>query len=85
MSRDTEAVTHAVEAGVQCGNLAHFVELQARRICSVRGVAPQWQALALIAADLRTIADELKAAAGAGGLEMAEGWSLGDLDPVTSP
>lgn len=84
MSRDTEAVTHAVEAGVQCGNLAHFVELQARRICRVRGVAPQWQALQLIAIELRTIAEELKAAAGAGSVEMAEGW-LGALDPMVSP
>lgn len=78
-----EATTRALEAAAQAANLATFVELQAKRICRVRGVAPQWQALQLIAIDLRTIADELKAAAGAG-LEMAEGW-LGALDPVTSP
>lgn len=81
MTRDDEAVTRALEAGMQCGNLAHFVELQARRICSVRGVSPQWQALALIAAELRQIADELKAARD---VEMADGW-LGALDPVVSP
>lgn len=83
MTRDTEAITRTVEAAIQAANLATFVELQARRICRVRGVAPQWQALALIAADLRKVADELKAAAGAGSVEMAEGW-LGALDPVVS-
>lgn len=84
MTRDDEAVTRTVEAGCQCANLAVFVEIQARRVCSVRGVSPQWQALALIAGELRQIADELKAAAGAGSVEMAEGW-LSALDPVVSP
>lgn len=84
MSRSAEASTRTLEAGCQAANLADWVELQARRICSVRGTAPQWQALALIAADLRRVADELKALAGAGAVEMAEGW-LGALDPVTSP
>lgn len=84
MTRDTEAVTRTVEAAIQAANLAEFVETQAKRICRVRGVSPQWQALALIAVDLRRVADELKAAAGAGTLEMAEGW-LGALDPMVSP
>lgn len=84
MTRSAEAVTRTLEAGVQAANLADWVELQARRICSVRGTAPQWQALGLIAADLRRIADELKALAGAGGLEMSEGW-LGAMDPMVSP
>lgn len=78
----TEATSRVVEVAVQSANLATFVELQARRICSVRGVAAQWQALALIAADLRKVSDELKSLASSA--EMSDG-GMGALDPMVAP
>lgn len=60
--RQLDAEQRVADVAIQVNNLASFLELQNKRLCSVRGVATAWARLAAAVQAMREVVADLQAA-----------------------